>query len=253
MRLVSVIVLDCPGLDGLPPRDHHAWKQAETEWIYVRPMEWHTTEATSVLSNVWQIEVPESLDYGLDRVIGASFAHGDGLVFVKFTSVLEWDPLRPFAEGIRQGAALVLRRGVDVDTPPGVATPEHYPAQRLAARALNRLLSRDDLGFATADEFPHAVSRPFLNHVGLGSLQSPPKLSVHAVAKGFAIETVCLPEQGTAIPDVNLEFVLKNYLEAVAELVQYRGRRAGYTDFERRRDVASLVRGNGEELHRVLR
>lgn len=252
MKRTSVIVLDCPPLDGLPPRHQQVWKQTETEWIYVIPTDFQRTKATSVLSNVWHIEVPQSLDYGLDRVIGASFAHGDGLVFVKFASVQDWDPLRPFAKGLRHGSALVLRREADGGPIPGGDAAVDYPPERLAARGLNRLLLREDLGSATADEFPHAVSRPFLNRVGLSGLQSPPTLSVSAITQGFAIETVYWSGRETAISHLNQELVLKNYLEAVDELVRLRGRRAGYTDFERRRDVASLVRGNGEELNRAL-
>lgn len=199
------------------------------------------------------LEYIESLGHDVGRAIGAKAAKGDVLLFIDADFVVPCSILRQYCLEVINGWDVVL------NTYSGVGT--HPTAE--AKKTLNYLLGRPDLMGSSFTTVPHACSRRAVEIIGYANLAVPPKAQVISIlnqlkiTRGRLVKTNRLNRirRGRKISIQNL--VLGDHVEAICQLIQDRGDRGGFTDFQRQRFAlfngidqlpVSQLQSGGEEI-----
>lgn len=181
----------------------------------------------------------EPLGHDAGRSVGADAARGEVLLFTDGDLVISPASLRPFVEAISNGADVALN---DYSGPVRRRIP--HPVV-LSKYALNIMLGRPDLQGCSLTAVPHALSRTALAALGSAALSRPPLAYARAVLDGLKVQAVHKVPVGrmNAVrrkedgKDPLQEIILRDHLEAVALLLERRGKRAGYGDAGRRREM----------------
>jgi glycosyltransferase involved in cell wall biosynthesis len=186
-------------------------------------------------AKVVSIKIPLGHDVG--RAVGACFAQGEILLFIDADFVIPSSTLSNYTTLVEDGWDLVLNAYSGYQ----VKTSIHPTA--VAKRFLNRMLGRSDLGGSSMTTVPHAMSRRALETIGLSMLAVPPKAQVEAVLQGLRItrgeriNTAQINRKREGRKEKVGELVLGDHLEAIAYFVERKGERAGFTDFNRMRQL----------------
>ncbi|NGQ95715.1 glycosyltransferase [Brevibacillus sp. SYP-B805] len=183
------------------------------------------------------VSTKKSLGHDVGRAVGACFAQGDVLLFIDGDFVIPASTLLGYIELVDKGWDLVLNAysGFQVKT--------NIHSTAVAKRFLNRIIGRPDLEGSSMTTVPHAMSRRALNLIGIKILAVPPKAQVEAVLHGLRItrgpriNTSRFNRKRAGRKEKVMDLVLGDHLEAIAYFISQRGQRAGYTDFNRMRQL----------------
>lgn len=193
--------------------------------------------AQSLGARVISYELPLGHDAG--RSVGAEVAKGEVLLFTDGDFAIPASELRPFVSAISRGADIALN---DYSGPVRKRSP--HPVV-LSKYALNILLDRPDLKGCSMTAVPHAISRKALAVLGSEVLSRPPLAHACAVLEGLYVEAVYKVPVGklNAIrrkadgQDPLQQFIIVDHLEAISLLLERQGKRAGFSDGIRRREM----------------
>ncbi|WP_310830041.1 glycosyltransferase family 2 protein [Paenibacillus pedocola] len=185
------------------------------------------------------ISFTQPLGHDVGRTVGAEAARGEILLFTDGDLVIPAAELRPFVEAVSGGEDVALN---NYSGPVRSRLP--HPVV-LSKYALNIMLGRPDLQGYSLTAVPHALSRAALTALGSASLSRPPLAYARAILDGLKVKAVHKVPVGrmNAVrrkaegKDPLQEIILRDHLEAVALLLERRGKRAGYGDAGRRREM----------------
>lgn len=193
--------------------------------------------AESLGARVISYELPLGHDAG--RSVGAEVAKGEVLLFTDGDLVIPASELRPFVSAISSGVDIALN---DYSGPVRKRSP--HPVV-LSKYALNIMLGRPDLKGCSMTAVPHAISRRALAVLGSEGLSRPPLAHALAVLEGLHVEAIYKVPVGklNAVrrkadgQDPLQQFIIVDHLEAISLLIERRGKRAGFSDGIRRREM----------------
>ncbi|UQZ33248.1 glycosyl transferase [Paenibacillus sp. PK3_47] len=185
------------------------------------------------------IAFEQPLGHDVGRSVGAEAAKGEILLFTDGDLVIPAEQLRPFVSAISGGADLALN---DYSGPVRSRFP--HPVV-LSKHVLNMMLGRPELKGCSLTAVPHAISRKALAALGSSLLSRPPMAYARAVLDGLLIKPVVRVPVGklnavrrkTGGKDPLQEAVIRDHLDAVQQLLEHKGDRAGYSDGNRRREM----------------
>ncbi|RAV01239.1 glycosyltransferase [Paenibacillus sp. YN15] len=190
------------------------------------------------------IHYPEPLGYGAGRAVGARFAASDIVLFLEEHEPVRAEQLLPFIASIAKGNDLA------VCGMPGQRVPfrSREPAAILK-EFMNMAQGRRDLGTASLEHCPHALSRRAIDRLGAASLAVPPVAQTAALLQGLRAAAVpaAAParrggagiRQETAAASVPMpEVLMGDRLEAFHEQIRATGPRSRFPDRLRKRDAA---------------
>lgn len=185
------------------------------------------------------IEYVNSIGHDTGRVIGASHATGDILLFLDADIVWQVGELRPFVQGIHNGADIVLNA-----YPFATSRFYHHPTA-VAKRALNIALNHCHLKASSLTAVPHAIRRSALETIGIDALAVPPVAMARAVEGGLKVErgpyinvrTRNRWRKPSAFSYSVRDMIIGDHMEAFQYLLQQRGSRGGLPDGGRRYDL----------------
>ncbi|WP_236692734.1 glycosyltransferase family 2 protein [Aneurinibacillus tyrosinisolvens] len=211
-----------------------------------------TTDRTAALARksgarVLVIEEAVGLDVG--RAIGAKHARGDILLFIDADFTIPAALLCKYVTEVKSGSDLVLNGYSGSRT----ETTIHSTSQ--AKRLLNKMAGRPDLQGSSMTTVPHAISRRALEVIGYESLAVPPQAQVKAIIAGLkiartdTINVAKLNKKRAARREEVTNLVLGDHCEAIAYLLSSQGKRGGFTDFLRKRDVLCAEREEETTVH----
>lgn len=193
--------------------------------------------ANSLGARVILYELPLGHDAG--RCVGAEVAKGEVLLFIDGDFAIPASNLRPFVSAVSGGTDIALN---DYSGPVRKRLP--HPVV-LSKFALNILLGRPDLKGCSMTAVPHAISRKALAVLGSEVLSRPPVAHARAVLEGLRVEAVSKVPVGklnavrpkTDGTDPLQQFIVGDHLEAISLLLERQGKRAGFSDGIRRREM----------------
>ncbi len=188
------------------------------------------------------VHYPESLGYGGGRAAGARFAASDIVLFLEEHDPVPAEQLLPFIASIAKGNDLA------VSAMPGQQGPfgGRDPAAMLK-EFMNLTQGRRDLGTASLEHCPHALSRRALDRLGAASLAVPPVAQTAALLQGLRAAVVPLPSspyrragirQELYPTGVGPEVLMGDRLEALHEHLRATGPRSRFPDRLRKREAA---------------
>lgn len=214
---------------SLPPMEN-------LELIYVTPIvtpiQTDRVNVVRVNSNTLRIEYP-STPGGIetDRILGAVHASGAHILFMDTHRQLLPYEITNMHTPLKNGASIVLRSKYPRD-------PEMSDTVALASTALNLILDRPELGAASLTRFPHGINRDVFHTVPREELWNPPRFLAKCVLNRLRVETFYREEDSGPIwNESTLNHILADHLEALREITDQKGPRAGYTDMQRRRNA----------------
>lgn len=185
------------------------------------------------------ISYEHPLGHDAGRSVGAEVAKGEVLLFMDGDFEIPASGLRPFVSAVSGGADIALN---DYSGPVRKRLP--HPVI-LAKYALNILLGRRDLQGCSMTAVPHAISRKALAVLGSEVLSRPPLAQARAVLEDLRVEAVFKVPVGklNAVrrkadgTDPLQQLIIEDHLEAVSLLLECQGKRAGFSDGTRRREM----------------
>ncbi|MGG1661010.1 glycosyltransferase family 2 protein [Brevibacillus sp. NRS-1366] len=204
------VIVVCPGLTPHTPRKAHA---AGVKII-------HTG-------------VPFTYDEG--RAIGATHASGEILLFLDERVVASPELLKKYVTTAKNGWDVVI-------TSYSATSPSRKrQAQRTAARLLNHILAKAELGAGSMCTVPYAIKRGAIEQIGHNTLCNPPLALAYAVKLNLSITSI-LPvpvlrwNVGT-VPSMKkrTRVILQDHAEAIRFLMHEKGTRGGLPDGDRYR------------------
>lgn len=183
----------------------------------------------------------DPLGHDVGRAVGAHATDADLVLFVDADILFTADELTDFLDTAAAGYDLVLNELSNLKS----LNPRH--PVNLAKGYLNLVLGRGDLGFASLTGVPHVVSRHAIATVGASQLAVPPLFQAMAILAGLRVTTAGPVDvlsrnrvhQATApvtVPDLQ-GLIVGDHVEALAYVAEARGRRGGFADGRRRRDL----------------
>jgi glycosyltransferase involved in cell wall biosynthesis len=119
---------------------------------------------------------PVRLGHDVGRALGAYEAKGDVLLFIDGDFPMDASSLLPFVKCCYDGADIALNN-LDSLYRDRTVVKDFVSLSKMF---LNRLMSRDDLGFSSLTAIPHAMTRRAAQAIGFENLAVPPK--AHAIA-----------------------------------------------------------------------
>lgn len=181
----------------------------------------------------------EPLGHDVGRSIGARQAKGRILLFTDGDIVIPAEQLKPLVKAVEQGVDVALNKYT------GPIHRKNVHNVILAKHAMNTLLSRSDLGGASMTTIPHALSRHALEVIGTEHLCVPPKAMALAIMRGLELQAVHHIDVGKTnrrrrrIQGKNPleELIIGDHLEALHFAMLELGKRCGYSDLSRRREL----------------
>jgi glycosyltransferase involved in cell wall biosynthesis len=183
-------------------------------------------------------ELSDPLGHDAGRAFGARQARGRAILFLDADFAVAAAELRPFVRA-------VLQDGVDLalnSYPRGVHP--HSFSTLISKHMLNSLLRRPDLLASSMTAVPHALSRKALQTISADDLRNPPLAQaklLQAGCKAARVQYVPVsrlnPLRHKKLRHFLTELILGDHLEAVQFLLQQSGRRGGYTDLGRNREL----------------
>lgn len=187
------------------------------------------------------IHYPEPLGYGAGRAVGARFAAADVVLFLEEHEPVRAEQLLPFITAIAKGNDLAI------SAMPGQQGPfwSRQPAAMLK-EFMNLTQGRRDMGSASLEHCPHALSRRAIDRLGAASLAVPPVAQTQALLQGLRVAAVPLPSVhrrsgGRQVPPPSgtmSEVLMGDRLEALHEQLRATGPRSRYPDRLRKREAA---------------
>ncbi|UHA75860.1 glycosyltransferase family 2 protein [Paenibacillus sp. 481] len=183
------------------------------------------------------IRYERPLGHDVGRKEGAAVAKGKILLFLDGDIVIPATQLQTFVQAIEGGSDVALN-GFSGST----SRPNVHPVV-LAKHAVNAFLSRSDLKGSSMTAIPHAISRRALEVIGLDALAIPPLAHTIAIKRGLKVKVAQIVEVGrrnrvrTRQPDPLEKMIVADNLYAMRWLVEQAGKRGGFTDLNRRREL----------------
>jgi glycosyltransferase involved in cell wall biosynthesis len=223
---------------------HHARRvHADTEVIVVDN---GSTDGTATIAKQIHARVVPfrtSLGHDVGRAIGAVVAKGDVLLFIDGDMVVESADLRPFVQAVEAGVDLALNRHL------GKVEKDPVHNVVLAKHAFNHLVNQAHLKGYSMTTIPHACSRRALEKIGFASLMVPPQALAMAYYYGLRVEAVHHVAVGAMNPikrakvngkDPLERLIIGDHLEALDGWFKAKGKRGGYNDGVRQRNLVGL-------------
>lgn len=187
------------------------------------------------------IQYASPLGYDVARAIGARHARGAILLFVDGDVLLPTSILRQYCRDVWEGNDLVL------NAYSGRKTERSIHSTSEAKRVLNALLGRKDLEGSSLTTIPHAMSRKALQVIGIENLMVPPKAHARAILEQLRIKrgshlnmALYNRRRGRRIQggvDRVEKLIIGDHGEAIAEIINRRGERGGFSDLARKRSL----------------
>lgn len=186
------------------------------------------------------LRYPERVGYDVARALGVKAFRASAYLFMDGDIVVPAAELRPFVEAVAGGVDLALN-----DLERYLSERAKLHSVNVAKRLLNLALGRPDLGCNSLTAVPHALSEKAVKVLGCHTLAVPPVAHALAIQKGLVVKAVCAVDVtgtnrihlGTSLVDYLADVIIGDHLEAISQLLDSRGRRAGFHDGFRRREL----------------
>lgn len=229
MANISIIVLNRQGGDMSVKTLLGLVAHLDAEVIYVTPRLDDEVMATDFYPTLIPVECPAGAVGQADRIMGTRSATGEYLLYSDTESFFHPWELSNMTAMLTENTPISLRlhrpKGREVDN-----TPD------MAAMALNAMLAQPHLAASSLLRFPHGLHRDLFRTVDMDALEVPPRFLVQAVLDGRRADTFYRAEDPRSDGAQDHSALIASYLDAIDELLQKRGPRGGFTDFDRQRD-----------------
>jgi CTP:molybdopterin cytidylyltransferase MocA len=188
------------------------------------------------------VHYPEPLGYGAGRAAGARFAASDIVLFLEEQEPVRAEELLPYIASVAKGNDLAIGMMPGQHGPFGSREPA-----AMLKEFMNLIQGRRDLGTASLEHCPHALSRRAIDRLGAANLAVPPVAQAAALLQG--LRAAALPASsslpGRAVrrqedspAGLMPEVLMGDRLEAFHEQIRTTGPRSRFPDHLRKREAA---------------
>jgi len=206
-----------------------------TEVIVVCPGPFSLTSRKALGAGIKVVHTGAAITYDEGRAIGAAHASGDILLFLDERVIASHALLKKYVTAATNGSDIVIT-SYSAQPP-----PRKQPAHRTAARLLNHLLGKPELGTGSMSFVPYAIKRSAMAQIGHHALCNPPLALAYAVKLELSTTSI-LPvpvlqwNTGT-VPAMKktTHTILQDHAEAIRFLMHEKGTRGGLPDGDRYR------------------
>jgi glycosyltransferase involved in cell wall biosynthesis len=185
------------------------------------------------------------------RMLGAKEAKGDVLLFLDGDVLIPASNLKKFLQPILAGHADVVLNNLDKL----FMTKQPLDSYMVWGQVLNEILDRTDLNIDSILSFPYALTKEVVQGIGYQSFANPILSHMRIIeqkwhiSRGDLTDVIPLDKirpyqyaaQGNKLSDAE-KLNLSDHLEALAEWLQKRGVRGGFTDGGKRRDILEQLK-----------
>jgi hypothetical protein len=190
------------------------------------------------------IEFEEALGPDVGRAIGIAAAKGDIYLVIDADLPVTPNQLLPFIKAVENGVDIALNRY------PLLGTIRFQHPTAIAKHALNLFANRPDLAACSLTAVPHALSKRVVEGIGPALFGVPPAAQALAMLDGrYRIEPVSHVPVGMMNPFRSMEhqrrmknLIIGDCLEAIHLIHMKKGKRGGFTDLNRRRELIPVSR-----------
>lgn len=206
-----------------------------TEVIVVCPGQTAQLPRKTLGAGVKVVHTGVAITYDEGRAIGAAHASGDILLFLDERVVVSQSLLKKYVLAAINGSDIVI-------TSYSAHPPNRKePAHRTAARLLNHLLGKPELGTGSMSFVPYAIKRSAMEQIGHHALCNPPLALAYAVKLELSTTSILpvpvLQWNTGAVPAMKkgTHAILQDHAEAIRFLMHEKGTRGGLPDGDRYR------------------
>jgi len=206
-----------------------------TEVIVVCPGLTTLTPKKALGAGVKVVYTGAAITYDEGRAIGAAHARGDILLFLDERVVASHALLKKYVTAATNGPDIVITN-FSADPP-----NRKQPAHRTAARLLNHLLGKPELGTGSMSFVPYAIKKSAMEQIGHHALCNPPLALAYAVKLELSTTSIlpvpALQWSTGTVPGMKKRTpaILQDHAEAIRFLTHEKGTRGGLPDGDRYR------------------
>ncbi|WP_318502593.1 glycosyltransferase family 2 protein [Bacillus sp. T3] len=187
------------------------------------------------MEQVTLVELPETYQPFMSRVLGANNATGENILFIESDKpITSWEVLNFYTEA-EKGVGIVLNKDSHF-------LESMYPIcqQTIIKCFLNTIIKKPSFLNNSLYSTPHVLNRKVLEQIGTESLMIPALAYTKAITAGYTISApYAIGEEGIQLDD---DLVLGDHLEAIKYYLSKAGIRGGFNDGGKNRKLLEQLK-----------